>query len=305
MFSATPEEILFRKMRKKCHITQVRESTLRVNPCNLIKLSVMPQLQNGTQTARTIAPGNIALGLRTGSPVTLRNLQSEDWRMLSKSAVIGCVLALVSLIGASSAKADSVTIQNADFSQLSSALVSCGTGCMDNNGPIPGWVYSGNGGEGSFQPGSTYYTSLPPGETTVAYINGGKLTQDVGALLSNTTYTLTVYVGNRLDNLTTDYSFGLATGPLVDATWSNNGLITPGTFQAETISFTTGSNVSGDLSIFLADAGPQADFGNVSLNAVSTPEPSSLLMLGIGLLGLLFLGKRFGLKRPEQLTVSN
>lgn len=225
--------------------------------------------------------------------------------MLSKSPVIVCVLALASLFAVSSAKADSVPIVNADFSQISTAFVFCGTGCMDNNGPVPGWTYSGTGGEGSFQPGPSFYTSLPPAETTVAYINGGTLTQDVGVLLANTTYTLTVYVGNRLDKLTTDYSFGLATGPLVDATWSNNGLITPGTFQAETISFTTGSNVSGDLSIFLADAGPQADFGNVSLNAVSTPEPSSLLMLGIGLLGLLFLGKRFGLKRPEQLTVSN
>ncbi|HWH58491.1 MAG TPA: PEP-CTERM sorting domain-containing protein [Terriglobales bacterium] len=226
--------------------------------------------------------------------------------MLSKPLVIICVLALISLFAVSSAKADSVPIVNANFSQLGAPLtLSCGTGCAYNDGPITGWAYSGAAEAGSWQPNSSFYTSLPPAETTIAYINGGKLTQDVGALLANTTYALTVYVGNRLDNLTTDYSFGLATGPLVDATWSNNGLITPGTFQAETISFTTGSNVTGDLTIFLADAGPQADFGNVSLNAVSTPESSSLLMLGIGLIGLLFVGKRFGLKRPEQLTATN
>src|SRR6185437_17032284 len=100
--------------------------------------------QNGTQTASTTSPGNIALGLRTGSPVTLRNLQSEDWRMLSKSPVIVCVLALVSLFAVSSAKADSVPIVNADFSQLGAPLtLSCGTGCAYNDGPITGWAYSG------------------------------------------------------------------------------------------------------------------------------------------------------------------
>src|SRR6185437_11264515 len=105
--------------------------------------------QNGTQTASTTSPGNIALGLRTGSPVTLRNLQSEDWRMLSKSPVIVCVLALVSLFAVSSAKADSVPIVNADFSQLPTpapTIITCGTGCWYDVGSIYGWNVSGIAG---------------------------------------------------------------------------------------------------------------------------------------------------------------
>src|SRR5690348_13272978 len=144
--------------------------------------------QNGTQTASTTSPGNIALGLRTGSPVTLRNLQSEDWRMLSKFPFIVCVLALVSLCAVSSAKADSVPVVNADFSQLGAPLSnSCGTNCAWNYGPIPGWSISGSAGTQILN--SNYYASVPSASGTMAFINGGTISQDLGiSLTPDSTY---------------------------------------------------------------------------------------------------------------------
>lgn len=103
--------------------------------------------------------------------------------------------------------------------------------------------------------------------------------QDVGALKPNTTYTLTVAIGQRA-----------STGP--NGSWSpgiisllngtdNTGTVLatggglPGTansWQNYTVSFTTGATVSGDLTVELSvlDAGSiQADFGSVELTQSS------------------------------------
>jgi hypothetical protein len=96
-------------------------------------------------------------------------------------------------------RADSVTIQNGSFEITNPLSFSCGPGCADNNGPIPGWTIAG-GQEGSWQPSSAYLTLPFPNGGIVAFSNGGTISQTLSASLApDTTYTLSAYVGHRLD----------------------------------------------------------------------------------------------------------
>ncbi len=95
------------------------------------------------------------------------------------------------------------------------------------------------------------------------------------------------------------YPLLLAGGTVLDTFSGSTGSITPGTFQQEFLTYTTGSVVTpGLLGIELVSAGQQTDFDDVQLydppadGPVATPEPSSLLMLGMGLLGVLSVAGR-------------
>lgn len=187
--------------------------------------------------------------------------------------------------------ADSIAIQNSSFEDTNPLTQSCGTGCTFNNGPIPDWTVTG-GQSGTAMLGS-YYPGGAPDGSIVAFSNGSTISQTLTgtSLQANSTYVLSVFVGNRLDNQVSDYSVSLYAGSTLLGTFSgSNGSITPGTFAQEFLTYTTGSTVAaGDLTIDLTSAGIQTDFDNVQLtvNPVATPEPSTLLMLGSGIFGML------------------
>jgi hypothetical protein len=217
-----------------------------------------------------------------------------------------CALIFGAMATAQIVKGDTlIPIDNSSFEITNLLTMGCGDGCAYNNGPIPGWTVAG-GQTGTWMPNSTYFNSPVPDGSLVAFSNGSTISQTLTgfSLNPNSTYILSVFVGNRLDGLNSDYSFSLGAGSTILATFSGSGAAIPaGTFQQESLTYTTGDTVTaGDLTILLTSAGPQTDFDNVSLvdppadNAVPTPEPGSVWMLGAGLLSLLGLAVPRSLK---------
>jgi len=195
------------------------------------------------------------------------------------------LLALCFTVSAGAARADGVTVLNASFEMADALTVSCGSGCAYNGGgSIPDWTVIGSGG--SFQPNTTYFNLPLPNGSIVAYSNGGTISQILGVTVQpDSTYTLSVYVGDRLDDEVANYSIALDDGSttLCSTPTTSNGTITRGTFADIILTCSTGATVApGDLAIVLTSDGTQIDFDNVALN-MQTPEPSSYLLLCIGL----------------------
>ena len=126
--------------------------------------------------------------------------------------------------------------------------------------------------------------------------------QDVGSLQPNTTYSLTVYTG--FNNAYSNGEFGvlqLVNGTSDTGSVLNSMTYTPSTtwpyaFEDVTLSYTTGSTVSGDLTLVLGVAAPaggdQIGFNNVRLTASPVPEPATMGLFTVGGLGLLLLKRR-------------
>ncbi|MGA2747490.1 MAG: immunoglobulin domain-containing protein [Verrucomicrobiota bacterium] len=131
--------------------------------------------------------------------------------------------------------------------------------------------------------------------TNYAVVNGGaalgELWQDIGPLQPNTTYTLTIAVGESLAAITGEGFIGLANNPaaylsaapfypILASTPVSTTSFTPGTFVDSTLVCTTGYQVSGDLTVLMETtngAGAQLLFDNVRLSASPATSPTALL----------------------------
>lgn len=202
--------------------------------------------------------------------------------MIRSKAVFTCAFFCLLALIAAPTWADNLTIQNASFAVSNPLTIPFGGGPY-NLGPIPDWTTTGVAG--SWAPNTTEFASIPGG-STIGYTNDGTISQDLGVtVLPNTSYALSVFVGNRLDGVSGNYTIALDAGSTTLCTFSgSSSSITAGTFADETCTFQSGSVVpGGDLSVVLTGTSPGMQL-DVSTVSVATPEPASLALTAVGLL---------------------
>jgi PEP-CTERM motif len=209
--------------------------------------------------------------------------------MKSKLLIAGLILsALIS----GGAHASIIVVNNASFETLPPGgldQTGCAPGCSFSVGNIPGWNVTGSSGQ--FIPGATtaYFNSVPDG-VTVAYTNGGTISQIVGAAAqAGQTYTLQVALGLRSDNIPEPGFIELIVGThTVQAT---GNFPTIGNWSTYTATYTaTSADADKPIEILLSSASSQGDFDNVVLSAV--PEASTWCMLLLGFAGIGFTAYR-------------
>ena len=217
-------------------------------------------------------------------------------RSLFFSTLLATIAAGILLFLPSICMADAIPIVNPSFESPSAGTFIIGL--------ATGWIVTGNAGVLSDYCPSCF--PPPVDGLQEAFINGvGSIDQVLTtSLAANTTYTLTVYVGQRTDvpGLTaSSYDVQLLAGGVLLA---QNGSVLPAshTFSPVIVTFTTGSSgpqIGQALEIDLVSNNNNSFevWDSVSLDGTSTssvPEPGSLILLGTGLLGLgPFIRRRF------------
>lgn len=183
------------------------------------------------------------------------------------------------------------------------------------SGTFNGWNYFMSTGSefqdfGIENPNAAAYTDaggngqpLGADGSNVAFLNQGigsgviNIFQDVGALLPNTTYTLTVAVGQRLDRVNGTVEIAMFNAVLGESNvWTNGSYLNStlgisnvsGSFQDFAVTFTTGGVVADQLYIgaqYVGDGTVQASIDNFRLDAIPEPATSGLMLVaGLGLL---------------------
>jgi hypothetical protein len=233
---------------------------------------------------------------------------------LLPSAIAGCAFLFV-VAGPSVPSAHADTVVNASF-QDDTVLTDGGT-----NASVSNWLTVSAGATETavtYNPTFTDYAGAAglsgvatnmDGNQVLSFdtsLLGGTATasQTTGSLLTlNTSYTLTVSVGNPGGQAFQGYVLSILAGTNTLATTGIQYDVASGAFEVKSTSFIADSSmaalVNTPITILLTAPGALlaqstgADFDNVQLTSAAVPEPSTYALLGIGTFGALLWTRRF------------
>jgi hypothetical protein len=227
--------------------------------------------------------------------------------MIRRFSTLVAVLALGVFGAFNAAGAILLNVTNASFENLpGTGLMGCGVGCVYTQQVVPGWTFTGvpTPVGGQFQPGVqagdfAFFNSLSDGAVQGYVNNGAGLTQTITDVVElGCTYTLLVDIGLRKDAgaflATADLLINgvkyAATGTTpVAGGWS--------TFTANYVGLAQDAGKPITIELYSVGSNSQGNFDNVRLSyvavAAATPEPASIIGLGLGLLAIGGLSRRW------------